>query len=355
MSTAFSEENPADHARPAAAGFPRPTLRAVPRGHAEDWAAAIEAWLRWLAAGNLAPGTLRQRRHYLEHLARTVAVGPWSVTFDDLTTFMAARPRGPETLKSIRASFRSFYGWAVETGATGEDPSRPLRPVRVPAGRPRPAPEEVLAAALAKADRRERLMVMLGAYAGLRCIEIASVHTRDVINGVLWVRGKGSKVRLIPLHPVLLAELAKLPAGFVFPGNREGHLSAQYVGKMLRRLMDGRWSAHTLRHRFASQAYDGTRDLRAVQELLGHAKPETTARYTAVPAGALHDAVMAAGPAGPLPAFPAAYRGPSCDVAPAAIRTWARAHGVPISAAGPLPASARAAYDAAHRAGGSPG
>ena len=48
---------------------------------------------------------------------------------------------------------------------------------------------------------------------------------------------------------------------------------------------------HTLRHRFATTAYGVERDLRAVQELLGHSKPETTARYVAVPEGALRTAV----------------------------------------------------------------
>jgi site-specific recombinase XerD len=55
-------------------------------------------------------------------------------------------------------------------------------------------------------------------------------------------------------------------------------------------------TAHQLRHRFATAAYAHQRDLRAVQELLGHASPATTARYTAVPDRAKFDAVMAAGP-----------------------------------------------------------
>jgi integrase len=54
-------------------------------------------------------------------------------------------------------------------------------------------------------------------------------------------------------------------------------------------------SGSTLRHRFAMRAYMSERDLRAVQELLGHAKPETTARYAAVPDGALLAAVMGVG------------------------------------------------------------
>lgn len=63
------------------------------------------------------------------------------------------------------------------------------------------------------------------------------------------------------------------------------------VGKVLARLLGQGWSAHTLRHAAASRWYAVERDLRAVQELLGHSKPETTARYTAVPGDARRAAV----------------------------------------------------------------
>ena len=53
-------------------------------------------------------------------------------------------------------------------------------------------------------------------------------------------------------------------------------------------------STHSLRHRAATAAYAGTRDLRAVQELLGHSRPETTAGYVLVPGGAVRAAMMAA-------------------------------------------------------------
>jgi site-specific recombinase XerD len=63
------------------------------------------------------------------------------------------------------------------------------------------------------------------------------------------------------------------------------------VSVVLSKLLPGKATAHTLRHRFASEAYASCLDLRAVQELLGHADPKTTARYTAVPAGQLIAAV----------------------------------------------------------------
>jgi integrase/recombinase XerC len=61
------------------------------------------------------------------------------------------------------------------------------------------------------------------------------------------------------------------------------------------RVLPEGFTTHSLRHRFATAAYGVERDLRAVQELLGHAKPETTARYAAVPDGALAAAVAGVG------------------------------------------------------------
>jgi integrase/recombinase XerC len=209
---------------------------------------------------------------------------------DDLTTFLARPIRAAETRKSARSAVRSIYGWAHDTDRIPADPARRLPPVRIPAGVPRPAPEGVVVEALRRADRRARLMVMLASYAGLRCTEIARVHTRDLVGGALRVHGKGGVVRSVPMHPDLAEALGELPGGYAFPGGGDGHLTAGHVGKLLKRLLGPDWSAHTLRHRFASRAYGGTRDLRAVQVLLGHARPETTARYTLV----LEDSLLAA-------------------------------------------------------------
>ena len=64
----------------------------------------------------------------------------------------------PETRKSARSACRSFYQWAVATGRTDSDPTRTLRPVRVPAGVPKPCPEAAIRAALENASDRDRLM-----------------------------------------------------------------------------------------------------------------------------------------------------------------------------------------------------
>jgi len=257
-----------------------------------DWTTQITAHMTWLAAAGTSPHTLRLRRHYLRRLAAFGENDPWELDTDDLAGFLAQPGWAAETRRSARAAVRGFYTWAQLTGRLERNPARDLPAVRVPAGLPRPTPEEVVAQALRRADGRGRLMVLLAAFAGLRRGEIAALHSEDIRGGQVRVRGKGGKVRIVPLHPVLVAELELAASGgFLFPGRINGHLSPDRVGHILADLLGRGWTGHTLRHRFATRAYATQRDLLAVQQLLGHAKPETTRRYTALPDDALRAAV----------------------------------------------------------------
>ena len=75
-----------------------------------------------------------------------------------------------------------------------------------------------------------------------------------------------------------------------------------HVGKIVSRLLPDGWTTHTLRHRFASAAYRADRDIRAVQDLLGHADVRTTQIYTAIPDHARRRACSAASVAMPMAA-----------------------------------------------------
>lgn len=268
--------------------------RLRPEALPAEWLEPAAGYLEHLQAGGASAATLRLRRHYLKHLARHVGTGPWDATPAMLVAFLARPDWAPETRKSARSAVRGFYRWAEDGGRVELDPARRMPSVRVPAGAPRPAPEQVVAEALRLANPRERVMVMLGAYAGMRCGEISRVHSRDLTAEGLRVRGKGGGTRVIPIQPALVQALRALPIGWAFPGQIDGHLAPASVSVTIKALVGEGWSAHALRHRFASRAYAGTRDLRAVQILLGHSKPETTARYTLVPEESLIAAVRAA-------------------------------------------------------------
>ena len=108
------------------------------------------------------------------------------------------------------------------------------------------------------------------------------------------MRGKGGKVRRVPIHPRLAAALVGLD-GWAFPSpRRPGRpVTADYVADRLEQVLPKGYTAHNLRHRFATMAYRGSHDLRAVQQLLGHSDPGTTARYTLVGDDELTAAVLA--------------------------------------------------------------
>jgi integrase/recombinase XerC len=259
------------------------------------WGAAIDDFMTFLQAGGRSPQTRSMSARYLMRLARhSTQTDPWDVTPKQIISFLANDDWSPETRKSARSNIRVFYLWAEDEGHVERSPAYRLPSVRVPAGVPKPLPDDVFERAWAEADDRGQLMLMLGRYAGLRRGEVAKVHSRDVASGALRVRGKGGVTRSIPLNPDLQHRLDLLPKGWAFPGQDHGHVSANHAGVILKRLLGEGHTGHMLRHTFASKAYAGTRDLRAVQTLLGHSKPETTARYTAVPDGALLAAVLAA-------------------------------------------------------------
>lgn len=257
------------------------------------WAEALTLYVRHRRASGTAEGTIRLHRHYLHHLER-YAAAPFTATSAQLEDALSVRRWSPETRKSARASLRAFYRWARAAGLVEADPTASLPTVRVPLGAPRPTPEAVLDRALALADRRGRLMLLLAARGGLRCAEISQVHPRDLAGPVLYVHGKGGKTRRVPLLDEELLHAIRTADGFLFPGRTRGHLAPCTVSDLLGELLPDGWTAHTLRHRFASRAYAGTKDLGAVQELLGHARPETTRRYVVVPDDHLVAAVAAA-------------------------------------------------------------
>lgn len=275
------------------------------------WGTELDAYDEWLAASGNAPGTRALRRHYLDRFAAGVGGDPWGVNLDELAAFLSNPDWSPETRKSARAALRGFYLWGVTAGRIDASPATALPPVRIPRGLPRPTPEDALGDALTRATDRDKLMLLLGAYAGLRASEIARLQIVDINPDTIRVTGKGGRVRIIPTHrriwAAMNAELEQRRFGrlgdgwrygdpltpYVFPGQSEGHITPGAVGRILKRNLVA-FVGHTLRHRFATRTYAGTRDLRAVQELLGHSRPETTARYTLVPDTALRAAVDAA-------------------------------------------------------------
>ncbi len=250
------------------------------------WPELIATWLDYLRSGGASPGTVKLRAYQLRRFVTAhPELSAGAVTLDHLTEWIATPGWSPATMRSARSALRSFFGWLQLTDRRADDPTRHLPRVRVSIGRPRPAGELTVRRAQQHTNERTRLMVKLASIEGLRAIEISRVHTDDVIEDMvgysLRVHGKGNKVRIIPLDERLALELTNRPRGYVFPGQIDGHLSAAYVSKLLSRALPDGVTGHMLRHRAAGRFYEGTGwDLRATQELLGHASVATTQVYT---------------------------------------------------------------------------
>lgn len=268
-------------------------------GVSQEWLTEIADWEIYMRAAGRPETTIYLRTYHVRRFAAEhVGRGPWEMTLGDLTCWLGLRRWGVETLRAYRASLRSFYEFGVLANHLEISPARLLPPVRPHRGRPRPTPESILRDALTGASERERLMILLGAFAGLRRGEIAIVHTRDVMEDLaghsLRIVGKGGHVRIVPLSAALAHDLRALPRGWAFPNQSGGHLTPAHVGKLVsRRLPDG-WATHTLRHRFATRMRANGVQIDVIRELLGHARVETTLIYSELPSNALRDAVLAA-------------------------------------------------------------
>lgn len=263
----------------------------------EPWGQAVSDWDGDLRAAHRPATTRGLRTYHLrrlghDHPQRT----PWDLQRGDLIRWLGERAWAAETRRSYRASIVLFYRWAHASGRIGVDPAHTLPTIRVPRGLPRPAPDDVVRAAVAVADERTTLMLQCLLQTGMRRGELARLHTRDVERDLLgWslrVTGKGGHTRDVPITDSLASAIQGRPAGWVFPGQIDGHLSPRRVGELVSEALGPGWTAHTLRHRFATMAYAVERDLRATQELLGHARPETTAIYTKVPHEAKRKAAL---------------------------------------------------------------
>lgn len=265
------------------------------------WENDINSWKIALRAAGRTPQTIETRCEHLRRFARQIgAPNAGMVTRARLIDWVGAHDWAPETRRSMYASLKGFYGWALATDRVGDDITDCLPSVRAGIPAPRPADELTYKTALAKADQRTRVILRLAAEAGLRRAEISQIHANDfspdLVGTSLKVHGKGMKVRFIPLTDSLAREVqaAFSPSGWLLPSLHGGHVTARWVGRLAARVLPAPFTLHTLRHRFATQVYEATSDLLTVQKLLGHSSVATTQRYVAVDRERMRAAVAAA-------------------------------------------------------------
>ncbi|MGN6536371.1 MAG: site-specific tyrosine recombinase XerD [Mesorhizobium sp.] len=283
-------------------------------------AARIEAFLEMMSAERgAAENTLAGYRRDLEDAAETIAGNLADASSDAIRTYldgMAARGFAPTSQARKLSALRQFFKFLYAEGLRGDDPTGTLDSPKK--GRPLPKvmseaeTGRLLDRAAREADDPEqddrlaalRLHALVEVlYAtGLRVSELVglpvTVAQRD--DRFFMVRGKGGKERMVPLSAkaraamrTWLAARAAVPAfaesPFLFPaGSESGHLARQVFARDLKGLAaragiaSASLSPHVLRHAFASHLLQNGADLRAVQQLLGHADISTTQIYTHV-------------------------------------------------------------------------
>lgn len=261
-----------------------------------QWREHIDNWIDSLKAGGRSDGTLRTRRYKMTHISCLIGGSPLKVTHGEIVAVFASQSWKPETRKGYRNTITSFFGWMQASGLRDDDPSDGIPRAKRPKPHPRPCPDRVILEALGKATSKERIMLRLGAECGLRRAEIGSVSSNDVMDDLLGkslvVNGKGDKQRIVPLPDDLAADIEQAN-GYVFPGRWSGHVEASYIGKHVSRLLGDGWTAHSLRHRYATTTWQTTHDLLLVSTLLGHSSVETTQIYVAMPDDRLRAAMDA--------------------------------------------------------------
>ena len=286
--------------------------------------AAVERFIRYLEDQRRAsPQTVRAYRGDLDRFGaylegehfRGAVPGPEGIDRLAVRGFVASLGRGDlekSTVARKLSTVRSFLRHAVRDGRLEHSPAESVPTPRVP----RPLPnvlsvDEVfnLLEAISDDDPaglRDRAMLELIYAAGLRVGELVALDTGDLdLSGrMVRVLGKGNKERLVPFGGKAATSVERWIEGSrglrersdeplaLFLNLRGGRLSDRSVRRVLdRRLHEAsilaKMSPHALRHSFATHMLGSGADLRAIQELLGHASLSTTQRYTHVSTEAL--------------------------------------------------------------------
>jgi len=292
----------------------RPTTLGIPSGvkteiHTpECWIEPLAAYLTWMRGIRRAEGTIYQHSYHLRRFAVSTGLAPWPVTVEQLVAYQASlnATHGKSALRTVRQVLRGFYAWGVIVGRWTDNPAARIPSIAAPRGIARPAPEHSVKIGLKAPDPRTRLMILLAVRLGMRCREIALARPSDLQSDLLGmsmlVRGKGDRQRLVPVTSEVVGEIHAYAQengigenDHLFEGRIDGHLSAARVSELISEALPPSVTAHMLRHRYGTRAFHlGGKDLRAVQELLGHAYSTTTEIYVQVDDDSVRRAALAA-------------------------------------------------------------
>lgn len=232
---------------------------------------------------------------------------PSTVTTESVRAYLHWLDRKHEKSTSIArklATLRSFYRFLQREGLVVLNPAEPIRTPKQPKHLPRVLTKDDAAALMdfpagqTGSSLRDCALLETLYSTGARVSELVGINLEDLrlSEGLVHLRGKGRKERIVPIGAVALkaihsyraslrpSSLSPQPSDPVFLNVRGGRLTTRSVARIVagysNRLAGGSVSPHTLRHSFATHLLDEGADLRSIQEMLGHVSLSTTQKYT---------------------------------------------------------------------------
>ena len=281
----FAAPQPATEAPPS-----RLPLTASERAFLEP----IEAELK---LGGYSPATRKTYLNHLRRFRRYLKVDPPAAGEQEVRQYLLYLLDEKQVSRAHHnqavSALKFYYQRVLRQPMKVEDLPRPRHEQKLPVVLSR---QEVVRLFAALGNLKHKALLMLAYSAGLRVSEVVRLKVGDIDSdrGLIRVfRAKGRKDRYTPLSQVALEVVraywqACKPVGWLFPGARQDqHLSKRSVQKVLalarqKTGLHKHFTMHTLRHSFATHLLEDGTDLRYVQEMLGHARPETTMIYTHV-------------------------------------------------------------------------
>lgn len=286
-------------------------------------ASQLTVWKATMVAAGFADSTIKSYLDHVEKYAAFLGGTPDIMDISHVSIGAYKRHYGashePRTTGLALTSIRSFCKLLIDLELRLDDPTARIEFPKLSKPLPRALDPELLHELLFVLDhmpdnleaddifywQRNRLAILLMIYAGLRLGEMARLRCGDISlrRRTVTVReGKGSKDRVIPLHPKLIAELQVIvgrPLGHAVCGKYRGgrvlgvkswhHVFERWVPERLK--LSFAFTAHQLRHSFGTETIVHGANVFEVQTLMGHEDPKTTSQYYKAAAEHLRDAV----------------------------------------------------------------
>ena len=242
----------------------------------------------------------RDLRQFQAYLARQDIESWQQVDYNQVSAFAAQRHRAGRKSRTIQrelSSIRSFFQFMIRQGVLTQNPALEVRAPKADKPLPKTCDAESIDRLLQLSDASDGLQVRDVAIfeliysSGLRLAELVGIDLDDIdlAQRRLVVTGKGNKTRHLPIGGKAVKAVKrwqKLRPDYCRDSSRRGRrISPRSVQSRLNRLIERQalqqhLSPHVLRHSFATHMLESSSDLRAVQELLGHANIATTQVYT---------------------------------------------------------------------------